>query len=313
MVNMRDVTIRQLRAVAAIARNGKITLAAGELCLTSPAVTEQLKLLEDRLGVRLFHRTRIGLRATDAGLRLVETAARMEALLADCREQLRAIKGLAGGRVTIGVVGTAKYYAPRIIASFAERYPQIELQLLIGNRAETTEAVRNYEIDVAIMGRPPDGFPVKEAVFGPHPHVVIAPPSHPLVASTAPIARHCLSGEKLLLREVGSGTRQLFEMLFCGIELAEPAIRIEIGSNETIKQAVMAGLGLAFISAHTIELEVKTGRLAILNIKDLPAIREWYLVHRQDKELTPAATAFWHYVLKEGQSFLPRVSGIGPR
>jgi LysR family transcriptional regulator, low CO2-responsive transcriptional regulator len=307
---MRDVSIRQLRAVAAIARTGKITLAASELCLTPPAVTEQLKLLEDRLGLRLFQRTRAGLKPTDAGLQVVETAARMEALLIDSAEQLRALKGLAGGRVNIGVVGTAKYFAPRLVAAFAERHPKIELQLRIGNRAETLSALRNYEVDVAIMGRPPEGIPVREAVIGPHPHVVIAPPNHPLTALTAPAPRECLAGEKLLVREVGSGTRVLFEKLFSGVASVEPAIRIEISSNETIKQAVMAGLGLAFISAHTIELEVQTGRLAILNIMDLPAIREWYLVHREDKELPPAATAFWQYVLKEGRNFLPRIPGV---
>ncbi|MGO9483362.1 MAG: LysR family transcriptional regulator [Rhodomicrobium sp.] len=309
-MTIRDITIRQLRAVAAIARTGKITLAANELYLTPPAVTEQLKLLEDRLGLLLFQRTRAGLKPTDAGLRLVETAARMEALLCDSADQLRAIKGLAGGRVTIGVVGTAKYYAPRLVASFAERHPKIELQLRIGNRAETVSALRNYEIDVGIMGRPPDGIPVKEAVLGPHPHVMIAPPGHPLAAQTEPIERHCLAGEKLLVREVGSGTRALFERLFSGIASAEPAIRIEISSNETIKQAVMAGLGLAFISAHTIELEVQAKRLVILNIRDLPAIREWYLVHRQDKELAPAAMAFWQFALKEGRNFLPRIPGV---
>ena len=273
-------------------------------------MTEQLKLLEDRLGLRLFQRTRAGLKATDAGLQVVETAARMEALLTDSAEQLRALKGLAGGRVTIGVVGTGKYFAPRLVAAFAERHPKIELQLRIGNRAETVAALRNYEIDVAIMGLPPEGIPVKEAVFGPHPHVMIAPPNHPLATQTAPIERPRLAGEKVLVREVGSGTRVLFEKLFSGIVSAEPAIRIEISSNETIKQAVMAGLGLAFISAHTIELEVQTGRLAILNIMDLPAIREWYLVHREDKELAPAATAFWQYVLKEGRNFLPRIPGM---
>jgi DNA-binding transcriptional LysR family regulator len=308
---MKDVTIRQLRAVAAIARTGKITLAAHDLCLTPPAVTEQLKLLEERLGLRLFQRTSSGLLATDAGRQLVETAARMEALFSEAGDQIRAIKGLAGGRVNIGVVGTAKYFAPRLVAAFAEQHPKIELQLRIGNRTETVTALRDYEIDVAIMGRPPEGIPVEEAAFGPHPHVVIAPPCHPLAGSKEPLPRHCLSGEKILVREAGSGTRQLFEVLFCGIEAAEPAVRIEVSSNETIKQAVMAGLGLAFISAHTIELEVKTGLLAILNIVDLPAMREWHLIHRQDRQLAPAANAFWQYVLKEGQKFLPRAATAG--
>ena len=310
LLSLRDITIRQLRAVAAITRTGKITLAAHELCLTPPAVTEQLKLLEDRLGLRLFQRTRAGLMPTDAGVHLAETAARMEALLSVSAEQLRALKGLDGGRVIIGVVGTAKYYAPQLAAAFAECYPKIELQLRIGNRSEIVAALASYEIDVAIMGRPPEGVPVKRASFGPHPHIVIAPPTHPLTTECGPIERQRLAGEKMLVREAGSGTRRLFEKLFAGIAPAQPSIRIEISSNETIKQAVMAGLGIAFISAHTVELEVQTERLAILNIEGLPAWREWFLMHREDKELTPAAEAFWQFVLEKGRGFLPRVPGV---
>lgn len=306
---MRDISLRQLRAVIAIAKAGKIVIAANELGLTPPAVTEQLRLLEDTLGLRLFDRTNTGLRPTDAGRLVLDAAVRTEVLLDAARERLQALKGLKGGSVTIGVVSTAKYFAPRLIHAFMESNPGIEIRLIVGNRAEIISALKNYEIDMAMMGRPPDDIVVSKAAFGPHPYVAIARPDHPLAGRKRAMDRDCLAGEKLLVREVGSGSRVVFEKFFKGIKVEQPPIQIEIGSNETIKQAVMAGLGLALISAHTIELEIETGRLAILNIKDLPVVREWNLVHRLDKGLGPAAAAFWRYALKDGQRHLPQISG----
>lgn len=306
---MRDVSLRQLRAVIAIAKTGKIVGAAKELGLTPPAVTEQLKLLEEHLGLRLFDRTNAGLRPTDAGQLVLSMAVRTEALLDGTSEQLQALKGLKGGSVTIGVVSTAKYFAPRLIHAFIENNPNIEMRLVVGNREETIAALRNYEIDVAIMGRPPDDIIVSKVVFGPHPYVAIARPDHPLAGRKRAMDRACLAEEKLLVREVGSGSRVVFENFFKGIKVAKKPTIIEFGSNETIKQAVMAGLGLALISAHTIELEIETGRLVTLNIKDLPVVREWNLVHRLDKGLGPAPAAFWRYALKDGQSHLPQIPG----
>lgn len=304
---MRDITLKQLRAIAAIMRTGKIIGAAKELCVTPPAVTLQLKLLEESTGLALFDRTRNGLRPTDAGRHLLDAAARIEAVLEECSENLLAMRGLAGGRVTVGVVSTAKYFAPRLIAAFMNEHPKIELRLSVGNRTETVRSLRDYEIDVAFMGRPPDDFAVEQSPFGCHPHVIIAPPDHPLVQRRR-ITKEELAGEHFLVREDGSGTRALFETFFSGAEGRRPPNRIEIGSNETIKQAVMAGLGLALISAHTIEAEVASGRLSILNAPGLPIVRHWHLVHRADKTLGPAAMAFWRYVEKDGQSFLPRAS-----
>jgi DNA-binding transcriptional LysR family regulator len=306
---MGEISLRQLRAVIAVAKTGKIVTGAKELRLTSPAVTEQLKLLEDYFGLLLFDRTSTGMRLTDAGRVVFETAMRTEALLAGTSEQLQAMKGLRSGSVTIGVVSTAKYFAPRLIHAFMEQNANIELKLIVGNRAETIAALKNYEIDIAMMGRPPDDIIVSKASFGPHPYVAIARPDHPLAGRKRAMDRECLAGEKMLVREVGSGSRVVFEKFFRGIKVKQPAVQIEIGSNETIKQAVMAGLGLALISAHTIELEIETGRLTLLNIRDLPIVREWNLVHRLDKGLGPAAAAFWRYALKEGQMHLPQIQG----
>jgi DNA-binding transcriptional LysR family regulator len=306
---MRDATLRQLRAVIAIAKTGKIVIAASKLGLTPPAVTEQLRLLEQHLGLRLFDRTKGGLRPTGAGHIVLEAAMRMEAILEDTDQQMQSLKGLKGGSVTIGVVSTAKYFAPRLIHAFIETVPNVEMRLLVGNREETISALQNYEIDIAMMGRPPNDIVVSKASFGPHPYVLIARPDHPLAARKRAMERDVLVGEKLLVREEGSGSRVVFEKFFKGTPLARPSATLEFGSNETIKQAVMAGLGLALISAHTIELEIETGRLATLNIKDLPVVREWNLVHRLDKGLGPAAAAFWRFALKDGQRHLPQIPG----
>lgn len=307
---MRDVSLRQLRAVIAIAKCGRIVSAAKALGLTPPAVTEQLKLLEDSLGLPLFDRTKAGLRLTDAGQVVLEAAIRTDALLDSTHEQIEEMKGLRAGSVTIGVVSTAKYFAPRLIHAFVESNPKIEMKLIVGNREETIAALRSYDIDIAIMGRPPSDLVVSKLIFGPHPYVMIARPDHPLAGRVRAVDRAALAREKLLVRELGSGSRVVFENFFKGLKRTESSSIIEFGSNETIKQAVMAGLGLALISAHTIELEIETERLVLLNIKDLPVVREWNLVHRLDKGLGPAAAAFWRYAHKDGQRHLPRIPGV---
>jgi LysR family transcriptional regulator, low CO2-responsive transcriptional regulator len=304
---MRDITLKQLRAISAIMRTGKVLSAAKELSVTPPAVTLQLKHLEESTGLTLFDRTRNGLRPTDAGRLLLETAVRIETALEECSENLLAMRGLAGGRVTVGVVSTAKYFAPRLIAAFMNDHPQIELRLWVGNRTETIRSLRDYGVDIAFMGRPPKDIAVEQSAFGSHPHVIIAPPDHRLVGRRR-IRREDLASEYFLVREEGSGTRALFEDFFSGVEVRRPRIRIEIGSNETIKQAVMAGLGLALISAHTIEAEVTAGRLRTLNVPGLPIVRKWYLVRRTDKTLGPAGVAFWRYVEREGRRFLPEIA-----
>lgn len=307
---MRDVSLRQLRAVIAIARGGKIVSAAKALGLTPPAVTEQLKQLEDALGIRLFDRTRAGLRLTDAGQVVLEAAMRTDALLESTHERIQELRGLRAGVVTIGVVSTAKYFAPRLIHGFVQSNPSIEMRLVVGNRQETIAALRDYDIDIAIMGRPPSDIVVSKIVFGPHPYVMIARPDHALAERVRAIDRTVAAKEKLLVREVGSGSRVVFETFFKGVRRVDTSAIIEFDSNETIKQAVMAGLGLALISAHTIELEIETGRLRILNVRDLPIVREWNLVHRLDKALGPAASAFWRYALQDGRRHLPQVAGV---
>ena len=300
---MRDVSLKQLRVVAAVARTGKILSAAGSLGVTPPAVTQQLRQLEDSLGVALFERTREGMQLTQAGHHVMESAARIEAELAACAEWFQTMRGLKGGSVSIGVVSTAKYFAPAALGEFKRRHPDVELRLFVANREETIRALAALELDVAIMGRPPENLDVNATVLGDHPHIIVARPDHPL-ASRRALAITDISGETFLMREQGSGTRILMERLFTQAGIA-PHVAMEISSNETIKQAVIGGLGIAFISAHTVAAEIEMKRLVMLDVAGLPVWRQWWAVHHKEKRLMPAPSALLRFLEEEGRSFLP--------
>ncbi len=301
---MRDLSMKQLRVVAAIARTGKILAAADSLGVTPPAVTLQLRQLEESLGLALFERTRDGMKLTEAGQHLMESIVRIEAELASCAEGFNAIRGLKGGTVSIGVVSTAKYFAPAALGAFKRKHPEVELKLLVANREETIRALGALELDVAIMGRPPENMDLASALLGDHPHIIIAAPDHPL-ACRERLAIADLKDEVFLVREPGSGTRTLMERLFAEAGIA-PRLGMEISSNETIKQAVMAGLGMAFISSHTVAAEIEIGRLVVMDVAGLPVVRQWRVVHHRAKRLMPAADALWQFLEREGQTFLPR-------
>ncbi len=304
-IEISRVTLKQLRVFAAAIRAGTYSGAARLLNVTPPAISLQMRLLEDIAGLALTEKTDAGLRPTEAGAILLDTVHRCEAVLAECSAALGALKGVGGGKITVGVVSTAKYFAPRVLAKFAREHPGVELRLLVGNRSETIGAMRDYGTDFAVMGRPPDEFDVARDVIGDHPHVIVAPPDHPM-AGRSKIDITDLSGETFLLREDGSGTRLLMQRLFAEVGL-NPNIGMEIGSNETIKQAVMAGLGIALISAHTVAPESRDGRLVILDVAGLPVMRQWFVVRRSDRELMPASRALWDFLVKSGAEFLPQI------
>jgi LysR family transcriptional regulator, low CO2-responsive transcriptional regulator len=175
---------------------------------------------------------------------------------------------------------------------------------VIGNRKEMIESLRNYDVDMALTGRPPIDFGVESAAFGRHPYVIIAAARHPLTRRRR-ISKAELAGQKFLVREDGSGTRNIFEYFFNEAGIRHPKNSIEIGSDESIKQAVMAGLGISLISAHTIAPEVADGRLAILKVQGMPIVRQWFVVRRSDRELPPAGRALWTFIVKKGSAFLP--------
>ncbi|RAZ77041.1 LysR family transcriptional regulator [Mesorhizobium atlanticum] len=303
---MKNITLRQLRALTAIQEHGKIVSAAKALRLTAPAVTLQLKQVEDEAGVALFDRTSEGMRPTAAGLAFIDAAQTIEERLRVLADDIAAIRGVRKGSLVVGAVSTAKYFASRLFAGFMHDYPGVDMKLIIGNRAETIDSLKNHRADVVLMGRPPRDLPVRSTLFGDHPLVVVAAPDHPL-AGKRDISKEEIAREHFIVRERGSGTRISFEHFLAEIpgRLDDPGT--EMDSNETIKQAVMAGLGVAFISAHTVSWEVDAGRLALLDVVGLPIRRQWFAVSRADRAVTPAMVAFEEFLGRKGAGYLPLV------
>ncbi len=308
---MRNLSLKQLQAVAAVAKLGTMTRAAQELNVTSAALYARIRQLEEEAGLLLFDRTPSGLKPTDAGKEMLWAIDSINTILETCTDRLRSLRGISGGRVALGVVSTAKYFAPQVIAGFSKKHPGVEISLSVRNRGQTVEALRGYEIDFAVMGRPPRDFPIEAATFGPHPLVLVAAPDHRL-AGRANLDRTDLAEEAFFMREEGSGTRTVFEEFMSGVLVKRALLDIDTGSNETIKQAVMAGLGLSLLSAHSVAAEVESGRLAVLDVQGLPIRRDWYAVRRADKVLGPAASAVWSYLMSDGARWLPGLELIKP-
>jgi LysR family transcriptional regulator for metE and metH len=308
----RAISLKQLRALRAATEAGTIAGAAQALNVTAPAVGLHLRQLEALCGLPLTERRADGLGPTPAGHELLRAQSLIDATLAECAEALAALGSVERGKVAVGVVSTAKYFAPFALAAFRRDRPGIDLRLSVGNRAVTIAALEDFALDFAIMGRPPDHLPVEAEKIGDHPHVIIAPPGHPLGTARSrrrrlPLA--ALSEQVFLMREAGSGTRALAEKLFAEAGL-EPRIGMEIHSNETIKQAVMAGLGIAFLSAHTVAAELADRRVITLDIAGLPAMRQWFVVKHAEKRLLPAGRALWRFLAEQGAAYLPPLAGV---
>lgn len=284
---MKHVTLRQLKVFEAVARHLSFSRAAEELHLTQPAVSMQVKQLEEEAGLPLTELIGKKVYLTAAGEEVARQARRIAQQLREAGEALDAIKGVRGGRLSIGVISTAKYFAPRLLAEFRRRQPGIELNLSVSNRETVVRQLADNEIDLAIMGQPPQEFATVAEAFADHPLVIIAAPDHPL-AKRKQIPPSALNAETFLIREPGSGTRATMERYFADAGIA-PAQVIEMDSNETIKQAAMAGLGVAFISAHSVSLECEVNRLVKLPVAGTPIIRRWFVVHRAEKALLPVA------------------------
>jgi DNA-binding transcriptional LysR family regulator len=303
LVSVRNVTLKHFRVLSAVTKMGSMAGAARRLNVTPPAITVQIQQLEQAVGLPLVERIGDKTTPTEAGEIILRTAHRIEALLAECGGEIAQLKGIDGGAVSVGVVSTAKYFAPKALAVFRQRHPGVDVRLAVGNRQETIRALRDLELDLAIMGRPPENIDLESVSLGIHPHVIVAPAGHPLTGAKLTITD--LSKETFFVREPGSGTRLLMERLFEQADF-DPIVGMEIGSNETIKQAVIAGLGVAFISAHTVAVEIADGRLVMLDVAGLPIMREWYAVRIREKAVMPAGQAMWSFLSTEGHKFLPQ-------
>jgi DNA-binding transcriptional LysR family regulator len=299
---MRDATVRQLQILVAVAKHRSLTRAAEELRLTQPAVSMQVKTLERLAGLPLLERMGRQVALTGAGMELLHHAQAVLRSLHDAEDAMAALRGLRTGRVSIAVVSTAKYFAPKLLALFSREHGEIETKLAVHNRDTVVQLLVENEVDLALMGRPPQHLETSAFRFAKHPLVIIAAPDHPLAGQRRVPAR-ALAAESFLVREPGSGTRAAMERFFAAHRV-RPAATTEISSNETIKQAVMAGMGLAFLSQHAVGLELASGRLVLLPVEGLPVMRDWNIVHRTEKRLSPAALAFKKFVLVEGRAFL---------
>lgn len=299
---MKNATFRQLRVFSEVARHLSFARAAEALHLTPPAVTMQVKELEAHVGLPLFDRSGRQVALTTAGEYMLVYARRMLATLKDAEDAAARLKGVELGQLVIGMVSTAKYFLPKLLARFREEHPGVDIRLAVGNREQLVALLHAGEVDIAIMGRPPKELATRAEPFAAHPHVFVAPPGHVLVHAGTVLPGQ-LGDQPFLMRESGSGTRAALEQ-FLEAQHVTVNTAMEMSSNETIKQAVMAGMGLSFLSLHTIGLEQRHGLIAVLDVRGAPVVRAWNCVHTLSKLLSPAAEAFRYFMLERGERFL---------
>lgn len=284
------ITLRHLRIFEAVALHGSISRAAVDLHLTQPAVSMQMKQLEEQIGVPLLEQVGRRLRLTDAGETLRVHARDIVERMAVLNASMEQFGGLERGLLRLAVVSTANYFLPALIAAFNARHPGVRISLQVGNRSFVLSALADSSTDLAITGQPPDQAEVVAQAFKDNPLVVIAAPGHAL-AGQSRVSMARLAEEVLVMREPGSGTRAAAERQFAAQGLTvRPGC--EFGTNEAVKQAVRAGLGVAVVSAQTIELELQTGCLTVLPVEGFPIVRQWFLVHRAQRRLSAAALTF---------------------
>lgn len=301
-MSIQHVSMRQLRVFEAAATLRSFSRAADALHMTQPGVSMHIKELETHSGLPLFERVGRQLFVTEAGQELLLRAREILRSLKDAEEAFDSLRGLQRGRVNLAIVSTAKYFAPRLLAHFRRLYPQIEIRLAVNNRDAVIELLGSNGVDLAIMGRSPGSLDTVAEPFAENPHIIIAPPEHPLAARRR-VPESALSSETFIVREPGSGTRVAMQEFFDGRAL-KLNVGMEMASDETIKQAVMAGMGLSFISRHTAELELQTGRLVSLDVRGMPIMRHWHVAHLANKRLSPTAAAFKAFVLSQGPQLL---------
>lgn len=293
---VRTLTLRQLQIFVVAARNLSYARAAEELHLSPPAVSMQLRQLEDNIGLPLFERIGRGVTLTDAGDMLKHHALRILGEIKDAESNLQALLGAEIGHISVGLVSTAKYFMPKLLAQFSKANPKVEVEFSVGNREVLLQKLQDNAIDLAIMGRTPVEIDAHAEPLAIHPYVIIAPAEHPL-RDARRFDLHELRNETFLLREEGSGSRRVAEEMF-EKHLFRPARSISLGSNETIKQAVMAGMGISLLSMHTLPLELKTGGVCILDVIGTPIERTWYVAHMTSKRLLPAGQQFRQFLME---------------
>lgn len=296
---MNNVTLHQLKVFEAVARHNSFTRAAEELFLTQPTVSMQVKQLTKSVGLPLFEQLGKRLYLTDAGQALYSACKEVFERLSQFEMAVANMKGLKHGCLRLAVVTTAKYFAPRLLGPFCQRYPGIDVSLKFTNHEHLLERLANNQDDIYVMSRPPQNLDVTISPFVPNPLVVLAPRNHPLAEQTQiPLSR--LAEEPFIMRETGSGTREALQNFFREREI-EIRVKLELGSNEAIKQAIAGGLGVSVLSLHTLSLVGSTQELTILDVEDFPIHLYWHVAYPSGKQLSVVAEAFLDYMQTEGK------------
>ncbi len=308
---IRHATLRQLQVFEAIVRLGSFTRAAEELFLTQPTVSMQTKKLADAMGLPLFEHVGRNFKPTEAGLELYQSCRRIFETLSNLEMKLADLKGIKSGRLRLGVITTAKYFVPSVLGEFCHEYPGIDVALKVTNKNRIIERIQANEDDLYITGQPPEGgIEIETFPFAPNPLVVMARNDHPLVSEKKiPLSR--IVEEPFLLREHGSGVRDAILKIFEDKGL-QPKVRMELGSNEAIKHAIVGGLGLSVLSLHTLTLEGTKGPVAVLDVEGFPIQRKWYLVYPKGKELSLVAKAFLDFALKSELHLRKKLESMWP-
>lgn len=289
-MNLRHATLHQLRIFLAVARHNSFARAAEALHLSPPTLSLQVKQLADTVGQPLFEQLGKKIFLTAAGRTLADACADIEERMERLSQDLAALQGVEKGSLKLAILTTVKYTVPKLLGGFCAAHPGIEVAMVVGNRENLLQRLMQNQDDLYIMGQPPDHMDVVCEPWADNPLVLVAPPSHPLVGQ-AGVRPQRLKDEPFILREPGSGTRLTAERFFAthGIILRN---RLEVGSNEAIKQTVAGGLGLAVLSATTVVSELALGELVMLDVQGFPLMRHWHVVYPLGKRLSAATLAF---------------------
>lgn len=298
---MIHATLHQLKVFEATARHGSFTRAAEELFLTQPTVSMQVKQLTKAIGLPLFEQVGKRLYLTDAGRELYGTCKEIFQQLDQLEMTIADLKGMKQGKLRLAVITTTKFFMPRLLGPFCQRYPGIDVSLTVTNHEQVIERLANNQDDLYVMSQLPEHIDIKSRAFLENPLVVVAPHDHPLVGEKQiPLKR--LAEESFIMREPGSGTRGAFQKLLDSQKLSVK-VRLELGSNEAIKQAIAGGLGLSVLSRHTLLPESSNSELAILDVEGFPISRQWYLVYLSGKQLSVVANTFADYLCDAAEKF----------
>jgi DNA-binding transcriptional LysR family regulator len=292
-----NITFRQLKLFLALAETGSVSAAARAMHVTQPTASMQLNEVTQSIGIPLFEVISKKVHLTDMGLELAQTAREIVQTWEAFEQSVDSVKGLARGKLRVAVVSTAKYFIPRLIGSFCKKYPDIDVSLEILNRDGVVQRMRDNLDDLYIMSQPPIDLDLSDEIFMANPLVLIAA-SRSILVKQGGIELKSLGDQRFILREQGSGTRMGVDQYFKKNKF-RPNIRMELGSNEAIKEAVAGGLGIGIVSRHSLHGQQKEHGVAVVDLSGFPILSNWHIVHPSSKKLSPIATEFKLHMRKE--------------